>query len=481
MTTEAEQVLVVDLDKPLGKLKALHGVCNGPYVLGSHTANMAKLHAEAAFPHVRLHDCHWPNPNVVDVPCIFPLFHADPDDPANYVFAPTDDYLEAIVKNGSQIIYRLGVSIEHKTAYYIHPPKDFGKWSKICVNIIRHCNDGWANGFRHNIRYWEIWNEAEGNAMWRGTRQQYFNLYEIAAKAIKAHDPKLKVGGPAACDAESEYSAEFVAFCRTRQLPLDFYSWHIYTDSPKQLLRKVGIARKLLDEKGFVATESHMNEWRPIIDGRLSAKDGQPPTTVDGAFPAARDGQALTTVEEAFARNRNHESAAFAANVLMQLQDAPLDVANYYTADDSPWSMFNEFGVPGKVFFAFKAFRLLLDCPNRLAVEGALGTDEVSALAGISDDRQTAAFMVSNYRGQPRQLVVKLKGLPPANGGRMETFLVDETHELEKMGDEPLDGANPVVNLRLPPGTVWLVKLKHVPPAARTRADSGGPVSTPAV
>ena len=89
--------------------------------------------------------------------------------------------------------------------------------------------------------------------------------------------------------------------------------------------------------------------------------------------------------------------------------------------------------------------------------------------------------MVSNYRGQPRQLVVKLKGLPPANGGRMETFLVDETHELEKMGDEPLDGANPVVNLRLPPGTVWLVKLKHVPPAARTRADSGGPVSTPAV
>jgi len=453
-----KKALQIDFGSTTGRIKPVNGVCNGPYVLGSHTSNMEKLHAEAAFPHVRLHDCHWPNPNVVDVPCIFPLFHADPDDPANYIFAPTDDYLAAIVKNGAEIIYRLGVSIEHKTAYYIHPPKDFGKWARICVNIIRHYNEGWANGFRHNIRYWEIWNEAEHSAMWRGTLQQYFELYETAAKAIKAHDPKLMVGGPAAC-TPARYSAEFIAFCRARQLPLDFYSWHIYTDSPKVVLRKVVIARKLLDENGFAATESHMNEWRPIIDGRLVAKEG-PPTTVDGAFPAASAAQPLTTVEEAFASNRNHEAAAFSANVLMQLQDAPLNVANYYTADDSPWSMFNEFGVPGKVFFAFKAFRRMLDTPNRVAVEGELGADEVSALAGVSDDRKSAAIMVSNYRGPASKFSIRLKGLPLTGEIRAECYRLDEQHDLAQVSEEVVKGKDPVLILDIPPSTVWLVSLK---------------------
>ncbi|MBI4578450.1 MAG: hypothetical protein HY718_02035 [Planctomycetes bacterium] len=50
--------------------------------------------------------------------------------------------------------------------------KDFAKWAKICVNIIRHYNEGWADGFHYNIRYWEIWNEPNvGNSMRSGTRR----------------------------------------------------------------------------------------------------------------------------------------------------------------------------------------------------------------------------------------------------------------------------------------------------------------------
>jgi hypothetical protein len=45
----------------------------------------------------------------VDVNCIFPLFHADADDPKNYLFAPTDRYLEPIVKNGCQIVLLHGM------------------------------------------------------------------------------------------------------------------------------------------------------------------------------------------------------------------------------------------------------------------------------------------------------------------------------------------------------------------------------------
>ena len=132
--------LTVDCSRPQGRLRPLHGVGNGPFVAGGHTADMAARHREAGFPSVRLHDCHWPNPNVVDVPTIFPLFHADVDDPRNYIFKPTDRYLQPIVENGAWIVYRLGVSIEHLTKYYIYPPEDYARWARICINIIRHYN-----------------------------------------------------------------------------------------------------------------------------------------------------------------------------------------------------------------------------------------------------------------------------------------------------------------------------------------------------
>jgi hypothetical protein len=98
--------LTIDFSKPLGKFKPLHGVCNGPFAYGEN-AKLEGYHAEIGFPSVRLHDVHWPCPDAVDISTVFPLFDADPEDPKNYTFAKTDDYLAAIVRNKAQISYRL--------------------------------------------------------------------------------------------------------------------------------------------------------------------------------------------------------------------------------------------------------------------------------------------------------------------------------------------------------------------------------------
>ena len=42
----------------------------------------------------------------------------------------------------------------------------------------------------------EIWNEANLEVFWSGTQDEYFRLYEVAARAIKAVDERLLVGGP---------------------------------------------------------------------------------------------------------------------------------------------------------------------------------------------------------------------------------------------------------------------------------------------
>ena len=440
------QKIDVDFSKSLGKLRPLHGVNNGPFDSSHHVADMAARHKEAGFPSVRLHDCQWPTPTVVDIPTIFPLFHADPDDPKNYIFAPTDRYLEAIVTNAADIVYRLGVSIEHKTAFHTKPPEDFAKWAKICINVIRHYNDGWNNGFKYNIKYFEIWNEPEnGTPMWSGTIEQYFEMYRVAATAIKAYNPALKIGGPVATSTEAGHVRPFLTYCRDRKVPLDFFTWHCYTDSVPELTRRAAHARGILDEFGFKTSESMCTEWKGMIAG------------FDKVF--WQPNSPSSTVRDALARNRNHEAAAFAASALLQLQDRPITMAHYYTADNSPWGMFDEYGVPGKVFFALKAFNLFLQTPNRVAVTGAPGGNELTACAGLSDDRKRAALLLSNYRGKPSRLQITLKSFPLTGKVRVARYLVDETQAPRWVAMDSPDAQNPVLNIDMPPGTVCLVRM----------------------
>ena len=42
----------------------------------------------------------------------------------------------------------------------------------------------------------EVWNEPNLEVFWSGTQAEYFRLYDEAANAIKAVDPRLRVGGP---------------------------------------------------------------------------------------------------------------------------------------------------------------------------------------------------------------------------------------------------------------------------------------------
>jgi hypothetical protein len=432
----------VDFARPVGRWKALHGVNNGPYDYGEH-AKLDGFHAEAGFPSTRLHDVHWPHPDAVDIHCVFPRFDADADDPGNYTFAKTDDYVAAIVRNKSQIVYRLGESIEPWTRYHNHPPKDAQKWAKICVNIIRHYNEGWANGFHHGIKYWEIWNEPEAGFMWTGTREQYFALYETAARAIKAHDPALKVGGPAHNNINSEWVRPFLAFCREKSLPLDFFSWHAYYGRPSSLAEDATTARRFLDEFGFKNTESHLNEWRYL-------------TTWDGLRPGnAKD---YVNVPGWFERSCQAEGAAFCATVLMTLQDRSVDMMNFYSADASAWSMFGQFGIPTKVFYAFKAFNQLAALSNRIAIEGPPPRD-ITLGAALTDDRKRGAILAVNFKAEPGHLNLKLHNFPWPAGARADFLLIDSNHDWTRTGGESLSGSQATLSVPLPANALCLVQF----------------------
>ena len=201
----------VDFTKVLGKVKPMHAVNNGPVYKFAEDQRITNMDAwkAAGIPYARTHDASinytYGGEHTVDVNNIFTDFDADPYDPASYDFAITDEYLRVIDFAGTKTYYRLGSKIEHWCKKYnTLPPKDFNKWAVICEHIIRHYTEGWADGFKYDIEYWEIWNEPDLDAddsqnkrTWGGTRAEYFDLYEIASKHLKSCFPHLKIGGPA--------------------------------------------------------------------------------------------------------------------------------------------------------------------------------------------------------------------------------------------------------------------------------------------
>ena len=180
----------VDFSKDVRPVKPMHAVGQPP-LLGLRDYQLFRYLKEAGVPYARLHDIGSSVPHcryhMVDIPNVFPDFDADENDPANYDFLYTDKMLAALIANGVEPWFRLGVSIENDCkvkAYRIYPPKDYAKWARICEHVIRHYTEGWANGFRWKITYWEIWNEPDNrkdpveNQQWRGTFPQFNELYK---------------------------------------------------------------------------------------------------------------------------------------------------------------------------------------------------------------------------------------------------------------------------------------------------------------
>ena len=380
-------------------------------------------------PLTRLHDAPLTNPGMrlVDIQHIFGNWNASTEDPDNYYFAQTDEYLRRILAAGSQIVYRLGTSIEHlEPHYYAFPPPDFKKWTEIALHIIRHYNRGWANGFHHDIRYWEIWNEPDDSRctapapskMWNGTPEQFYDLYEISAKRIKAEFPEVKIGGASFWSivektgrGEEGFISGFLESCRDRKVPLDFFSWHSYASPrhPFRLLKEPQQARELLDSYGFTQTELHLSEWR---------------------YMESWDPIYMRSGEHGMGSMR---SAAHTAAVLCGWQDTPLDMSLFYTIGEGSgvWGIWVNRDQRTKIFYAFLAFAELLHTPQRF--EAHSEHPQVFVSAG-KDDRNHWCALISDFCGDCGELDVEFS--VPIQDLRIQ--VLDPEHNLEEINISPV-------------------------------------------
>ncbi len=205
----------------------------------------------------------------------------DPFDPSSYYFHISDSIAQNIYEAGGKIFYRFGQSYHYDTICSM-PPADPQKWADVCVQIIKHYNEGWNNGYYYGLDYFEIWNEPDLPEFWKGSVQDYIEMYRCASKTIKLYNPELKVGGPALANVwDQSFINEFLDSVATYNLPLDFFSYHLYyLPNPYQFKLTNDYLRNKLDSYGLYDVELINTEWNtghfnPAVYDPFSLDDAQ--------------------------------------------------------------------------------------------------------------------------------------------------------------------------------------------------------------
>ena len=256
--------------------------------------------------------------------------------------------------------------------------------------------------------------------MWTGTPMQYYELYTVTAKHLRqCFGDKIKIGGYgssgmyAIFNEPSKYGVpeihkkfyreryelflkffdEFLDYIKKNNAPLDFFSWHSYSDVDRTIEMERYIERALV-QKGFNA-KIHLNEWN------------------NAHSPEGR-GTAY--------------AAAHAAAMIIAMHGTKADMLCYYDArigTSTYGGMFNPITYePFCLYYGFKAFGELYAMKNQ--VECELEGENVYAIAAT--DGKSHGVLIANI-DKAQSITTNLNGF--------EVYLVDETHNLQKVELDP--------------------------------------------
>lgn len=432
----------IDLNSPRGRIKPMHAVNRAPVVpVDRGAVNLFDKLREARVPFARLHDVGGPfgGGRYVDIANVFPDFDADETDPASYDFAFTDVLLNEFHKRGIEPFYRFGSTIENNhriKAYNIYPPADFHKWARICEHIVRHYNEGWADGFQMGIRYLEIWNEPDNepeiadNPMWKGTKEQFFELYDVASKHLKTCFPELRVGGYGSCgfyalsDADFsetahsstrtgyfiEFFLDFLAYAREHGCVLDFFSWHSYADVHANVASAAYVKKKL-SEYGYGTCEVFLNEWNPGIALRGTVRD-----------------------------------AANILDMMCRMQNTETDMCMYYDAQmiSAYCGIFDP--VKHDVFPAYYAFYLFgklyalgSQAASEVCAAGAADPNAETAVTALAaaDDAACGVVLVNRTASEQRVVLTFTDVMRQKPDPAAEVYAVDKEHACVPVAETP--------------------------------------------
>jgi hypothetical protein len=366
-------------------IEPLLGVNIGPIPSGTdpRNADLTTAYKEIGVTLIRTHDYY----GALDMSLLYPDRTKDPSDPRSYNFASSDETWKAIIDGGFEPYFRLGDSWNDAK-----PPANAlerSNWVKAAIEVLRHYRTGRWNGFNTSFRYVEIWNEPDNQQFWSKphTPLEYFQLYHEAAVAIKQQFPGVMVGGPAVTQAAAmtpqgkKWTQDFLDFVRQKNAPLDFFSWHMYSNSPQEYAEAANFYRSLLDARGFTQTTIHITEWNTDI--KRGADDSP----------------------EALALRTGSRGAAILTAAWIELQHNDVEVSTIYRGPDPDikaptfYGLFYADGRPKRSALAFSLWSKMTLYPQQVSIS-APSYPSLWMLAG-QNDAGNVALIIANTGDKP--------------------------------------------------------------------------------
>jgi xylan 1,4-beta-xylosidase len=335
---------------------------------------------------------------------------------------------------------------------WAYPPKDYNKWRELVYQWVKHAVERYGKKEVESW-YWEVWNEPNGH-YWKGSREEFFKLYDYAADGVKKALPTARIGGINIAGTSSktaiEWTTQFIEHCISGTnyatgktgAPLDVVLFHA-KGSPRLTngVVRMNMAPQLRDiSAGFrIAASYPQTRDLPLIIGE-SDPEG-----------CAACGMA-TNPENAY-RNGTLYSSYTAASFLRKYLLADQYAINFLGAvswsfefEDQPWFYgFRDLatnGVDKPVLNVFRMFGMMSGdrvnatsnrmYPLQTVVDSSIRGEQTEIGALAAKGASSAAVMVWNYhdedkKGAAEPVHLTFKGVP-AKKVTEKTYLIDSDH-----------------------------------------------------
>jgi xylan 1,4-beta-xylosidase len=335
---------------------------------------------------------------------------------------------------------------------WAYPPKDYDKWRELAYQWARHSIERYGQQEVESW-YWEVWNEPNGH-YWKGTREEFFKLYDYAADGIKKALPSARIGGiniaGTSGKTATEWTTQFIEHCISGTnyatgktgAPLDALLFHA-KGSPKLVngIVRMNMSPQLRDiAAGFrIAAAYPQTRQLPLIIGESDPEGCAACGMATNPENAYRNGTLYSS----------YTAASFARKYLLADQYAInfLGAVSWsFEFENQPWFYgFRDLatnGVDKPVLNVFRMFgmmrgdRVSVTANRMYPLETVLDSSirgqqtEIGALAAKA--AKSAAIMIWNYhdedkKGAAEPVTLTIKDVP-AKKVNMKTYLIDSDH-----------------------------------------------------
>jgi xylan 1,4-beta-xylosidase len=354
-----------------------------------------------------------------------------------------------------------------------YPPKDYNKWGELVRRWVLHCVARYGID-QVNSWYWEVWNEPN-ISYWKGTREEYFKLYDYAVAGVKAAAPDARVGGPETAGGPGgTFLRDFLEHCINgpnaatggRGAPLDFISFHA-KGRPRVVDGHVrmGMASQLSDEDRAESVIASFPQFRskPVIIGE---SDPEGCAACRGPQDAYRNGTMYSSYTAASIPRELDLAAEHGVNLQGALNWS-------FEFENEPYfAGFRVLSSNGIDLPVLNVFRMLAKMSGaRVSVNSSaghsvddirargVGRPDVSAMASLDGDRLCVLiwhYADDDVAGAAAAIDLNLQNVPWTIS-RVEQFRIDGEHsnayaEWERMGSPQPPSANQVKQLQTASG-----------------------------